>query len=296
MAVETVPPPFKPRGNSIAWDQAAWLLLLSITDDDYTAAISLFEQHVAQAYRGIITGDGWTFDKQDAQYVRRNGKPLKSGDLKSIMLLFTLSIAHDLQDDAEAMVRGDTTIGDWQTAAAAKIKSTYIASAMVGAGGRDNFDEVDAKNTIGAPTEDRTVPEGIIDPDATPGGLADALTRLQDFAVGVETGAARANTSAIVIYRAGLYTGPANTMYEDALRNANIKRLDDDLNALEMEERNVLDDAAEHCSTNEYTEGCPECTEAGWVPIGTLPLPGLRTCGSNCHCGMSYRIKPKSSP
>ena len=49
------------------------------------------------------------------------------------------------------------------------------------------------------------------------------------------------------------------------------------------EERRVLGNA----------EHCPECIEyaaRGWVPVGTLPVPGEQSsCRQNCRCRMEWR-------
>ena len=49
------------------------------------------------------------------------------------------------------------------------------------------------------------------------------------------------------------------------------------------EERNVIDPLAEHCAE------CDQASAVGWVPLGTLPRPGYRTCLTNCRCRMEYR-------
>lgn len=59
-------------------------------------------------------------------------------------------------------------------------------------------------------------------------------------------------------------------------------------------ERRVADEGGndEERSTTHPADHCGECpaVEArGWQPIGTLPLPGERECGSGCKCTMSYR-------
>jgi hypothetical protein len=46
-------------------------------------------------------------------------------------------------------------------------------------------------------------------------------------------------------------------------------------------ERNVLG-TARHCAE------CPELSDQGWVPVGTLPLPGDRQCITRCHCWLEY--------
>lgn len=292
MATQTIDPPFAPRGQAKKWDASDWATLLAITADDYESAIATFERHVSTAYRGLITGDGWTFEPQKQEYVRRNGRVLGDDDLKSIMLLFVLSQEHELENAAESMARGDTEIEDWQEFAASIIKDLYVAAAIVAAGGVDQLTPEDTEYVIGSPTEDREVPDYDFPEDAPAGGLADAFTRLQDFADAVEAGEKRANTSAGVIYRGGLYAAPANTVFEEVRRSGQMRRTDEDGNALQIEERNVLDDQAQHCRTTEFTEGCPEITASGWAPIGSYPAPGLRTCGAKCRCRMVYREKP----
>ena len=51
-----------------------------------------------------------------------------------------------------------------------------------------------------------------------------------------------------------------------------------------QDERNHLG-AADHCG------GCVEATARGWVPIGTLPAVGSRTCRSRCHCWIETRVE-----
>lgn len=48
------------------------------------------------------------------------------------------------------------------------------------------------------------------------------------------------------------------------------------------EEKNLLGDA-EHC------EACVEATDAGWVPLGSLPAIGERLCLTNCVCEIIFR-------
>ncbi len=60
-----------------------------------------------------------------------------------------------------------------------------------------------------------------------------------------------------------------------------------------QQERNVLAATADHCLPNPLrgTVGCVALTALGWVPIGTLPVPGSvrRSCGRNCRCRLDYR-------
>lgn len=51
------------------------------------------------------------------------------------------------------------------------------------------------------------------------------------------------------------------------------------------EERNIRH-AAESC------DDCLAFSALGWVPIGTLPVPGTRQCLRHCMCTMQFRRRP----
>jgi hypothetical protein len=75
--------------------------------------------------------------------------------------------------------------------------------------------------------------------------------------------------------RAAMYVEAGRTTHERAKREV---QADQGM----TEERNILRDA-KHCGE------CPELTSRGWVPIGTLPLPGQRECSVNCRCEIETR-------
>lgn len=289
-----ISPPFHPRGHANRWDDDIWLGWLLIDDDSIDIATSSWERHVGPAYRGIIDGDGWEFDVSTQQYVRRNGKVLDDLDLKWLMLLYSGAIANEMEEQAESMVRGDVLIEDWQDEAAASVKDLYLNAGAVAAGGFNRLMRDDLSYIIGSPTEGRSLPgaAGVKTSGNPPGGLADAFTRLYDFANGVDLKSDRANSSPVVIRRAGMYALPAHTIFEEIRRNSFTRMRDVTGKQIDWQELNVLDDTAEHCRTDEYTEGCEDISEAGWAPIGTYPAPGLRSCGPRCRCHMVYRVTP----
>jgi hypothetical protein len=75
--------------------------------------------------------------------------------------------------------------------------------------------------------------------------------------------------------RAAMYVEAGRTTHERAKREV----LADQGHT---EERNILRDA-KHCGE------CPELTARGWVPLGSLPLPGQRECSVNCRCEIETR-------
>lgn len=81
-----------------------------------------------------------------------------------------------------------------------------------------------------------------------------------------------------VAARSVLYVEAARTTAEAQQRAS-----DDD--AGYDEECNLLG-RADHCGE------CPALTALGWVPIGTLPLPGRRLCGPRCKCRIQRRMSP----
>ncbi len=49
-------------------------------------------------------------------------------------------------------------------------------------------------------------------------------------------------------------------------------------------EKNIGGDSASSCGE------CSDCGQAGWVPLGTLPAVGSRTCLSRCRCYLRFKM------
>lgn len=82
--------------------------------------------------------------------------------------------------------------------------------------------------------------------------------------------------------------GVANraTMYVQAGRtSAEAQQLASDADAGYDEEHNVM-------GSRDPCNECPTLTRLGWVPRGTLPLPGRRECRRRCKCKIIRRISP----
>lgn len=78
------------------------------------------------------------------------------------------------------------------------------------------------------------------------------------------------------VIRVGMYAEAARaTFYYIELQTTTV--------AGYTEERNVLDEQAEHCGD------CVELTARGWVPIGTLPPLGTLACLVRDRCYREYR-------
>jgi hypothetical protein len=104
--------------------------------------------------------------------------------------------------------------------------------------------------------------------------IRDQYAYLRDFANGIADGSVPLDGR--LIARAGMYGQAARTTF-----NAVIAR--DQPARGYVAERNVLG-SAEHCAA------CESESARGWVPIGSLSIPGTRTCLGRCHCRIAYSM------
>lgn len=262
-------------------DNDRWAALLAIGALDFSKADEYWQAHASPMFKGLLGGPDFSFDGANQQYIRANGRRVKEDEIRTLLLALLASSADSMEQDAGKMLSGEIPLDQWQAAQAQQIKNLQIASYALGRGGFSNITEEDTKAIIGAKRGD---------------GIAGSLKKLRRFGKQIEASGDTAETPAQITNRAGLYAGPAHTQFEAGRRAARTDAKDEDGVKIEFEEANVLDDLAEHCKTEEYTDGCPEVTDLGWQPMGTLPLPGLRTCGSSCRCRMKYRPIEKPQP
>lgn len=153
---------------------------------------------------------------------------------------------------------GEITALQWQSEMLATVKQAHIASALAAYGGRD------------AMTPARWGTVGQI--------VRREYAYARAFAADVLSGRQRQNGR--MDARARLYGQSIRGTYE------NIRRREVASAGLRWE-RNVR-----HAS-----ESCRQCVGAsgqGWVPIGTLPPVGQRTCRGNCRCTLSYAATPQA--
>jgi hypothetical protein len=140
---------------------------------------------------------------------------------------------------------------DWRLAVQGVLKDSHITAAALARGGFDNLD----RSTLGFVGSRLREQYGFLSGlalDTRPGDFdGRALARLAQYG----NGAVRGTASAIQRRDAGP----------------------------EAEERNVLG-GSQNC------DECPGLSEQGWVPIGTLPEVGTRTCLGNCNCTIETRV------
>lgn len=110
---------------------------------------------------------------------------------------------------------------------------------------------------------------------ANGGILADQMRYFRGFRGEVAAG----NLSeAQIAARSRMYINAAREAYERGVQRTAI-------NAGAVEERWVVNAAAEHCGD------CLDLAAQGWQPVGTFPVPcsGATQCRSNCKCHLEYR-------
>lgn len=261
----------KRRNDDDKW----WLLLLLFTADDLDEAAAFWAATAPQEYAGLLKHDGFTFDQTTQKYLDSDNQPVPDADLKTAYLE-TLAVAvSGMEANAMKMADGKFPLASWQTSQAQAIKKLYTAGAALGAGGIDRLTNADLAN----------VKEGV-----GGSGLSDAIARLKKFGEQIEE--KEAGSTSQIVNRAGQYASPAHGLYELTKRAAHARATDKFGRVIQWEERNVLG-IADHCHTKGDVLGCVEVTEAGWQPLGSLPLTGLRTCGPACRCSMESRVKPE---
>lgn len=158
-----------------------------------------------------------------------------------------------LTESADAMRRGDISVGEWQKAMRAEIKQTQLSVEALVRGGWSQMTQRDF-GRVGARVREQFK-------------YLDKFTRdLQNN---------RQATDGRFIQRAKSYAAAARVNFHESQT--------DQLSELGYsEERNVLH-AAEHCAD------CLDQAALGWVPIGTLTPIGSRQCRVNDRCSVEYR-------
>ena len=153
----------------------------------------------------------------------------------------------------QALMDGNITVAEWQTAMAREIKIMHTASTAAAKGGWAQMAQADWGKT---------------------GSLIKRQYEyLNSFAADIASGKQPLNGR--VMQRARLYAQASRGSYEEMRRR-------EFSNHGYIEERRVLT-AAEHCN------GCIEQAKRGWQPIGTLDPIGAEECRTNCQCEFEYR-------
>lgn len=197
-------------------------------------------------------GYGWNAGA--ARYVdRATGRFVAQDDVIAVMEQRIEAGIGRLQDMARGVIEGRVEVGALQEAGIVELRRINTQLAALGRGGWRQMSPSDW------------------------GRVGAHLRQEYEYWRGFMQDIASGNlTEAQINARLGLYGNHAWQSYwmqdETAKREAGA-----------VEERNILDDGAAHCTE------CPDLTARGWVAIGELPPPGARECQANCRCQIERR-------
>jgi hypothetical protein len=278
------------EGEAILWTLLILAALARVEQADLLAAAALWARSAPAAAQGLVYAgeprSRYTWDQRRLRYVRPDGVTVKPSAVKQAVNSFVEDAGDELADVTRQMNAGEITIQEWQTRMAQQVKSTHLAVEIVAQGGVSQMTPQDmTRASKGIDFQLRRLLEfskevSRIDPNT--GTLEELETpRVTVPAVSDEKAIARAK----------LYAATARSTYEESVLQS---WLDLAATGVAVEMKNVLHEPHEHCYTSEKkkTIGCVEETRRGWVKLGTMSLPGRRTCQMNCFCHVEYRRKP----
>ncbi len=197
------------------------------------------------------------WDARSRQYVdTRTGRFVSRATIRRVLDLALEREATGARSLALQYRAGAITLDQWRLSMRAVVKNTHLYSAALAKGGWARLTPADY------------------------GRVGQAVrfhyAHLDRFRADLEAGLP---LDGRYLRRAESYAHGGRSLYEA------IHRLD--LSAAgAVEERNILD---QRIADERHCVECPTLSELGWVPIGTLPVPGKRECRSWCYCRIEYR-------
>ena len=202
----------------------------------------------------------YQWSEAEGAYFYPSGRRVPQAIINRALDRVILAGANNMRAMTEQLQAGSITLAEWQTLMADELKMLHTGAAALGRGGWQQMTFSDWGWT------------GQI--------IRAQYGYLRQFAQDIATG--HAPMDGRLVARAAMYAQSARGTQRGMQRKQAqfFGR---------SQERNILGAADRHCST------CVACSAAGWVPIGTLPAIGARSCLSNCRCSMVYRDVPMES-
>ena len=198
---------------------------------------------------------GYIWDNDSGRYrSRATGRFVAESTIRNDLNRFNETIIREnLGSITEKLINGNITLEQWQRRLANELKDAWRLNQMIGRGGKSQMTQADY-GRLG-------------------GRLRFEYDRLNRLAIEIKAGML---TEAQIRARVGLYANAPRVGFYDGVNAAKVA-------AGLTEMRRVLNPA----------EHCPDCegyASEGWVPIGTLPMPGEKSqCLRNCKCTVEYR-------
>ena len=257
------------------------LQLSEISPLQISTAWRIWERHAPPKLRGILAGNGWHWDPTIQGYRSADGKVVSGSKLKELALQVSDAVKEDMRKKSHGI--GLIPLFIWKHQFAIEVAGLFTLMAMIGAGGAHNLTPKIKKAVVGTPK--------------VPGGLAFSLDRLARWGRSLADDEREAQETGELVEpegmkpedRAELYaSSAASSGFENATRTSHEDATDVDGKKLFMFERNILSPHCTHCHDGEWTDGCQELTDAGWLPLGSMSVPGCRTCRAACKCRIEY--------
>jgi len=195
----------------------------------------------------------WSYDQRSGRYRNEKGRFLSKAAVGMLVDGRIDKLETQLKRFTRMLGDGSITLDQWQGSVREAIKASHIQAATIGYGGRSKMGSAEY-GRIGQ-------------------RLRSEYTYLQGFVRDLLDG--RVSTP-MAIARIGLYAQSVRGSYWQGTEMREQQR------GFSLMRR-ILDDQAVHC------QDCRNYASRGMVPIGSLPLPGVRCeCGARCKCRVEY--------
>lgn len=210
----------------------------------------------------VLRQPDWTFDSTLGRYRdRATGRFLSKREALALTQRSIANASRELLEITTSLANGVIQLQDWQRRFAQLLKELHLAQYLLGRGGAANVYPADFLVVARILKEEYR--------------FLDAFAR--DIALG-RLSVAQAQA------RARLYLNKTTTSYWQGDAKAQER-------ASHPQEMRRLLAPVEHCPD------CVAYAAAGWVPVGTLPMPCVNCqCGANCRCTVEYRDTPLDQP
>lgn len=200
------------------------------------------------------------FKKSTGQYKYKGNHAPVSQERVSTEVDFVSRKMSDLMATISERLRaGQINDTEWLIQMTDTLRAGHRAVAIIAGGGKENMTPSDW-GFVGAK-------------------IKAELAYLSNFAREVEARPAGSKLTTAFVSRARSYSQAIYPTYEQAVRRRHIR------NGTANAEQNILDALAEHC------DQCPEESDKGVVPIGTLVSIGDRLCGSRDRCRIEFSME-----
>jgi len=195
----------------------------------------------------------WSYDQRSGRYRNEKGRFLSKAAVGMLIDGRIDKLETQLKRFTRMLGDGSITLDQWQDSVREAIKAGHIQAATIGYGGRSKMGSAEY-GRIGQ-------------------RLRSEYTYLQGFVRDLLDGRVSAP---MAIARIGLYAQSVRGSY---WQGTELREQQRGFSLM----RRILDNQAVHC------QDCLNYASRGMVPIGSLPLPGVRCeCGARCKCRVEY--------